>query len=161
MKFVKNTLLFWILFYTMVANLARGQLLSQECDVITDPLMECLDFVVDTSTPAPSVPCCASVYNIQNEHPECICELLQALQNPLAVAALGLPNLGVDRALQVPPMCLVAIDFGKCPALLDSGSAHAPSPAPVSSPSESPALTPAFASEPAPSPMEEGYFYNW
>lgn len=153
MKSVKNSLVLWILFVTMVVNVGHGQIFSHKCDVITDPLMECLDFVVDTSAPAPSVACCAGVYNIQMEHPECLCELLQAVQNPLVVGALGLPNFGIDRALQVPPMCSVAIDINKCPALINHESASAP----VPSPSESPTSTP--NSEPAPSPMDEGFLY--
>jgi len=93
-----------------------------------------MDFVSDSSSIAPSTSCCSAVSTIQNQYPQCICQLEQAFSNPIVATSFGVSNNGVTRAFGIPELCSIIIDFNECLVLLQ--------PKPISTPTHSPIATP-------------------
>ena len=134
----------------MVASAAKAPPQAVDCSVPFNDLMPCIEFVNSNSSAPPSAACCAAFSTTQKERPECLCQLQQAFADPATAPG------NVTRAVEIPVLCKVAVDYNKCPALLGLAPASAPapahSPAPPPAPSPSPRHAPSAAPVPAPGP---------
>lgn len=87
---------------------------SVDCSSEYALLQSCFPYVMANDSTPPSGECCTSFGSVVASKPVCLCQLLQTVGSGDPATT----GINATRALQLPTVCKVAIDVGRCPALL-------------------------------------------
>ncbi|KAF9612794.1 hypothetical protein IFM89_004204 [Coptis chinensis] len=85
---------------------------EKECAPQLTNLAACIPYVSGTAS-KPTKQCCEDTMKVKNEHPKCLCVLIQESTDP----SMGLP-VNTTLAMQMPAACNIDAKPSECPAIL-------------------------------------------
>ncbi|ONK72025.1 uncharacterized protein A4U43_C04F14860 [Asparagus officinalis] len=129
MKICASIILSLFLSFSLVSCDPASSPLQDKCSPEFTKLGECLSYAA-AKTDTPSSTCCASVSDIKQKDPVCLCYIIQqAHSGGSSATSLGLQ---MDRLIKLPAACkLASVNISECPTAttpaVPSGSSAASS----------------------------------
>ncbi|XP_020261098.1 non-specific lipid transfer protein GPI-anchored 1 [Asparagus officinalis] len=117
MKICASIILSLFLSFSLVSCDPASSPLQDKCSPEFTKLGECLSYAA-AKTDTPSSTCCASVSDIKQKDPVCLCYIIQqAHSGGSSATSLGLQ---MDRLIKLPAACkLASVNISECPRILN------------------------------------------